>query len=349
MSVKLRHFRSRSTSDILDEERSQKNSVSLENKYKTYSFVDCKKDNCEQRKEHLTRKSQNFVKKLIASLEGTNEVCKADDEFLTTYYRRNDEFYLNSDYSCVTKSKASDEIEKTGTRSTILDVTMDKLSLQDFKQEQNTKSKFVKNASIYVNGNKNILLQKCSNIRDIKYTESCKCEKENGSKINEQQKFVDTESIQMKREGLLLGINGNNEQQRFLDFCSSFNSSILQVDSQNRSDAQDSCISKQKKNTKRNMLERIFFVNKEDKCSVKKLHGDIHTKKLNRNKTFKDFITSMIKRKKSGNEEKSQFFMSNGRVLENLTMFDSKSSRKLPTVPYFQDVVFQEDKKGDLK
>lgn len=110
MALRLTNNRSKSASDILEETTHNKKKFEqhyfTENRYRTYTlkgFEEEKKIFVE--KEQSTPKStQNFVKKLIASLEKKNEACKADDEFFAKYYTRNDcpntYQYLNKTDNC---------------------------------------------------------------------------------------------------------------------------------------------------------------------------------------------------------------------------------------------------------
>ena len=97
-------LRSKSTSHILEiqtaqnKRKLQENSTSTEDKYRTYTvedFIERRKRfsgnvNDETKKIQSVNRSQNFVKKIIASFENKNEVCRANDEFFTRYYGRND-------------------------------------------------------------------------------------------------------------------------------------------------------------------------------------------------------------------------------------------------------------------
>ena len=103
MASGLRSHCSKSTSDILDDIESDEDHLSAEDRYRSYTLEDLKEKKNYfakergRRQESSSKKSQSFVKKLIASLERKNEICKADDEFLTKYYSRNDYSDPNSD------------------------------------------------------------------------------------------------------------------------------------------------------------------------------------------------------------------------------------------------------------
>lgn len=95
MALELANGRSKSTTDILDgttynKDKFQQNFT--ENRYRTYTLKGFEEEKLRfVEKEPFTPKStQNFVKKIIASLEKRNEACKADDEFFAKYYKRND-------------------------------------------------------------------------------------------------------------------------------------------------------------------------------------------------------------------------------------------------------------------
>ncbi|XP_076387788.1 uncharacterized protein LOC143264441 isoform X2 [Megachile rotundata] len=96
MALGLANGRSKSATDILDgitthnKDKFQQNFT--ENRYRTYTLKGFEEEKLRfAEKEPCTPKStQNFVKKIIASLEKRNEACKADDEFFAKYYKRND-------------------------------------------------------------------------------------------------------------------------------------------------------------------------------------------------------------------------------------------------------------------
>ncbi|XP_076665099.1 uncharacterized protein LOC143367317 isoform X2 [Andrena cerasifolii] len=96
MAPELRSHCSKSTLDIFDDIQSDEDHLSAEDRYRTYTLEDLKEKKNYfakergRRQESSSQKSQSFVKKMIASLERKNEICKADDEFLTKYYSRND-------------------------------------------------------------------------------------------------------------------------------------------------------------------------------------------------------------------------------------------------------------------
>lgn len=102
MAVKIRNRHFKSTSNILDDVGSDKMADRIRNisedRYRTYTFTDFQQEKRKFAKKHEPKKSQNLLKKLLASLEKKNEACKADDEFFTEYYRRNDYSNPNSDF-----------------------------------------------------------------------------------------------------------------------------------------------------------------------------------------------------------------------------------------------------------
>ena len=130
MAPGLRSHRSKSTSDILDDIESDEDHLSAEDRYRTYTLEDLKEQKNYfakergRRKKSSSEKSQSFVKKLIASLERKNEICKADDEFLTKYYSRNDYSDPNSD---INENRASFPVDRN--------------TSQNFKREPDSKNK----------------------------------------------------------------------------------------------------------------------------------------------------------------------------------------------------------------
>ncbi|XP_078051580.1 uncharacterized protein LOC144477717, partial [Augochlora pura] len=99
----------KSTSDILDEAVSDKMVVGVqdiqESRFRTYTFRELQQERREFVKKREQKKTQNLLKRLLASLDSKNKACKADDEFFTEYYRRNDYSNPNSDHSEVTLPK----------------------------------------------------------------------------------------------------------------------------------------------------------------------------------------------------------------------------------------------------
>ncbi|XP_076294607.1 uncharacterized protein LOC143215894 [Lasioglossum baleicum] len=102
MAVKIRDRHFKSTSNILSEVGSDNMAGRIRNipedRYRTYTFTDFQQENRKFAKKHEPKKSQNLLRKLLASLEKKNEACKADDEFVTEYYRKNDYSNPNSDF-----------------------------------------------------------------------------------------------------------------------------------------------------------------------------------------------------------------------------------------------------------
>ena len=96
MALRLTNSRSKSASDILEETTRNKKKFEqhyfTENRYKTFTLkgFEEEKTSFVEKEQSTPKSTQNFVKKLIASLEKKNEACKADDEFFAKYYTRND-------------------------------------------------------------------------------------------------------------------------------------------------------------------------------------------------------------------------------------------------------------------
>ncbi|XP_033343112.1 uncharacterized protein LOC117230113 [Megalopta genalis] len=102
MALRSVNRRFKSTSDIFDEAVSNEMSDGAQgnpkNRFSTYTFKDLQQERRKFVKKREPKKSQNFLRRLLASLDKKNEACKADDEFVTEYYRRNDYSNPNSDY-----------------------------------------------------------------------------------------------------------------------------------------------------------------------------------------------------------------------------------------------------------
>ncbi|XP_076179561.1 uncharacterized protein LOC143152867 [Ptiloglossa arizonensis] len=115
-----------------------------------------------------------------------------------------------------------------------------------------------------------------------------------------------------------LGTNENYERERFHN-CSSFDPNRAPVKLDNRRDSFDSCILRTS-----NTLERIFTNSKEE-CDVTP-NGRLKKK---RQRSFKDFLGSMVGWKKSETKEKPRRFMSCEHLMKETKTIDSKNVKVL--------------------
>ncbi|KZC14339.1 PREDICTED: uncharacterized protein LOC107192485 [Dufourea novaeangliae] len=319
MASELGSGRFKSTSDILEEltihEEKIQEDFHTENRFRTYTFKDLREE-----KRHFTKnsarertKSQNFLKKWIASFERKNEACKAEDEFFTKYYRRNDYSNPNSDYSFDARSQ--DPRERRETHGNC------QLSLT------RTNKRFFQNHYRYewVSDNKLIV----SNNEKIKQFSI-----ENGKNNNEE--HLNTKSEIHERthrysnctrshrlnSQYIFSVNSDTKTKKF--------SKVSSLESNRPRDQLYNCVdlvnSRRLRNStndlNRDTLERIFTNSKEE--DSQKLMNESSKKKPGRKRSFKNILGSMIKWKRSNKKEKPRHFMSCDHLTDETT-FDTKN------------------------
>ena len=323
MAPGLRSHRSKSTSDILDDIESDEDHLSAEDRYRTYTLEDLKdKKNYfakerGRRKESSSQKSQSFVKKLIASLERKNEICKADDEFLTKYYSRNDYSDPNSD---INENHASFPVDRN--------------TSQNFKREPDSKNKVCE-------------------FRNSKITEWSRSENR-GKNCNAKElilghtkkKEETFETDEKHRNGYPKSLRSSQISEEVYSRSelnkqhgsSCFDLNRSRVEIPKHVSSVNSCfLKKNKDDRKRNTLERIFRRKEEDVTL-----GGNERKKLDRRSSFKDFLGYMIRRKKSECKEKPRRFMSYDQLAEEAKAFESKNVKKLSRTSSLNAVVFED-------
>ena len=327
MAPGLRSQRSKSTSDILDDiasdEENIRGDLSAKDRYRTYTFEDLnEKKNYfakerERRKESSSQKSQSFVKKLIASLERKNEICKADDEFLTKYYSRNDYSDPNSDINVNHVS-----------------FPVDRNASQNFQREPDSKNK-------------------AGEFRNSKIAEWSRSENRgkncNGNELilghtkKKEERFAADEKHRNGYPKSLRSSEIPNEVYSRSELnkqhgSSSFDPNRSRVEIPKHAGSLNSCFPKKSKDDrKRNTLERIFRKKEEDVTL-----GGSERKKLDRRSSFKDFLGFMIRRKKSECKEKPRRFMSYDQLAEEAKAFESKNVKKLSRTSSLNAVVFED-------
>lgn len=327
MAPVLRSQRSKSTSDILDDVASDEENIqgdlSAKDRYRTYTLEDLeeKKDyfakERERRKDSSSQKSQSFVKKLIASLERKNEICKADDEFLTKYYSRNDYSDRNSD---VNENHVSFPVDRN--------------TSQNFKREPDSRNK--------VGEFGNSKITECSRPENRWKNRSAK-ELILGRTKKKEETFVTDEK---HRNGCPKSLRGSQISKEVYSRSelnkrhgsSSFDPNRSRVEIPKHVGSLNSCfLKKNKDDRKRNTVERIFRKKEEDATL-----GGSERKKLDRRCSFKDFLGFMIRRKKSECEEKPRRFMSYDQLAEEAKAFESMNVKKLSRTSSLNAVMFED-------
>ncbi|XP_043258562.1 uncharacterized protein LOC122400892 [Colletes gigas] len=345
MALELRSNRSKSTSDILDgivyENKNVMENSTVNNRYRTYTVKNLKKEkkyfvktscsDCNREEESSTPKSQNFVKKWIASLERKNEACKADDEFVTKYYRRNSN--PSSDYSCKKKLYDSIRTETNNgcghhrvntSENTLVNSNDDMISENKTTVFTNNK---IDDQFLPMNDGKRKEGANRSKHRD----ETCANLRRNGS-------FRDSRMREANSKRAF-DINKNNEKKTFYN-SSSFDPNRTRVESEYEDDPCNFYFLKKSNNDRNgNTLEKIFKNSKEKRDTT---FDGRSKKKLNRQRSFKDFFGSMIRWKKSENEEKPRRFMSCDHLIEETKTFNSRSVKKLSRALSLKVVALQD-------
>lgn len=355
MAVRLRSNRSKSTSDIVDEVvQGDENCSRGESKYRTYTVEDLeekqrrftKASGRAHEREHSWQKSQNFVKKLIASLEKKNEVCQANDEFLTTYYKRSDSSVTNSEHACKVKLQCPGEINKSEEDYQKLGSAKNPTNADSHRKHQNCKGNVLpkkgvpvypstdasKQFSPYNYGRDNHLkkpIPECSNHGE--YNRKIIIERRN-------KKYCDEGEYDLER---VSDANKNEERKEHED-SSSFDPNRSRVKLEDRIDAVDSCLlNRNEGGRKRGTSERIFMNSKGDENSK----NGVLKKKVSRSKSFREFFGSMIRWKRSENKERSRRYLSCDHLFDESRnqSFDAKNNEKLLRATSFQAMVFQEE------
>ncbi|XP_076665097.1 uncharacterized protein LOC143367317 isoform X1 [Andrena cerasifolii] len=321
MAPELRSHCSKSTLDIFDDIQSDEDHLSAEDRYRTYTLEDLKEKKNYfakergRRQESSSQKSQSFVKKMIASLERKNEICKADDEFLTKYYSRNDysdpNSYLNERHASF---------------------PADRNSSQNFKREPDSKNTV-------------------GEFRDSKITEWSRSENR-GKNCNAKElilghtrKKEETFETDEKRSSGYPKSLGYSQISKELHSQSELNkqhgSSSFdpnRVEIPKHVGSLNSCfLKKNKDDRKRDTLDRIFRKKEKDVTL-----GGNERKKLDRRSSFKDFLGHLIRRKKSECKEKPRRFMSYDQLAEEAKAFESKNVKKLSRTSSLHAVVFED-------
>ncbi|XP_076646539.1 uncharacterized protein LOC143355533 [Halictus rubicundus] len=277
MAVQIVGRRFKSTSNILDEVRSDKMVGRTRNvpedRYRTYTFNDLQQEKRKFAKKHEPKKSQNLLKKLLASLEKKNEACKADDEFFAEYYRRND--YSNPNSDCL-----GERLQNIG--------------------ETSENCQFSK---------KTFFVSRCRPGLDSKKLPVV----EN----RENKEFLPEDlTIDDKVEKLL--------QRHSVDFANSRRFRRT-TDDLNR------CT-----------LEKIFTECKQE-IGVKDSR-----KKHDRKRSFKDFLGSMMKWKKSGRKQKPRRYASFDHLVDNTEIFYKENVKQLSRASSLNAVVLEDCEEGNV-
>lgn len=340
MALKFKSYRSKSTSNILDEVVANRNekvtdNSSVNNRYRTYTIKDLEKEkrcfaktsSCE-RERKKGQKSQNFVKKLLTSLERKNEVCKADDEFVAKYYRRNDHATSNSNcFRSDVVRQNSCRIERNEDRNHPRARMNEKCSMnRNLDIVSRNKPTVSANRKIgeqfsFVNYGKNNDAKE-SILKNFHREESVFRTNDEHRRGHRDENYVHSLCGELSRHSQTretdLGTNENYERERFHN-CSSFDPNRAPVKLDNRRDSFDSCILRTS-----NTLERIFTNSKEE-CDVTP-NGRLKKK---RQRSFKDFLGSMVGWKKSETKEKPRRFMSCEHLMKETKTIDSKNVKVL--------------------
>ncbi|KOX77760.1 Hermansky-Pudlak syndrome 5 protein like protein [Melipona quadrifasciata] len=291
-------LRSKSTSHILEiqtahnKKKLQENSTSTEDKYKTYTvddFIERRKRfsgniNDESKKIQSVNRSQNFVKKIIASFENKNEACTANDEFFTRYYRSNNRKL---------------EIKNNETEiPPVSSVETSKICSEEFACS-NTET-----------GRKAVLENCTESNNSLKSITETFNNQENNFKINEKdRKHCKRDYVQCDSKN---DIEVCNYERRACYDPSTFDPRRDRVELQNRIGVMGSYISESDPNNRKgNTLERIC---KFEFTSLKMERDSRRSTSKKgfkgRNKFFKCFFGSVIKWRRSEVKDRSQRFFS---------------------------------------
>ncbi|XP_068988414.1 uncharacterized protein [Bombus flavifrons] len=353
------HFKPTSdTSEIVNnEEKSQNNSISIENKYTSYTFQNfkvrkkCFEENlfCEPKEVQYANKSQNFVRKIIASLERKNKACTANDESFTEYNRRNGS-NLNFDHSFNRKVETSNKIKNEIPVSN-METETSKVSSKDDNKIQNFRPKTPTRYHLPVSSNietrKKVSLQNCiQNSNSKKSVDETFNKQENNFKINEQSNkkyYKEGYAHCSLRNDIEVC---NHERKKFYD-SSSFDPNRYRVELQNRTDTINPYfLESDQDDHKKNTLEKIFIHSEREERS---LNRSTFREKLNRSKSFKNFFVSMIKWKTSKTKERPRRFMSCDHLLEDTKIIGSKNDKILPRTSSYQAIVFHQENFEQIK
>lgn len=361
MALRSRSNHSKPTSDtseiVNNEGKSQNNSISIENKYTNYTFQNfkvrkkCFRENsfCELKEVQSANNSQNFVRKIIASLERENKACTANDEYFTKYNRRNDSNH-NFDHSFNRKVETSNKIKNEIPVSN-METKTSKVSSEDDNRIQNSRPETPIRYHLPVSSNigtrKKVSLGICiENSNSKKSVDETFNKQENNFKINEQsnKKYYKEGYVHCSSRNDIEVCN--HEKKKFYD-SSSFDPNRYRVELQNRTDTINSYfLESDQDNHKKNMLEKIFIHSEREEGS---LNRSTSRKKLNRSKSLKDFFVSMIKWKKSKTKERPRRFMSCDHLLEDTKMIGSKNDKILPRTSSYQAIVFHQENFEQVK
>ncbi|XP_071863908.1 uncharacterized protein [Bombus fervidus] len=360
MALQSRSIHSKPTSDtseiVNNEGKSQNNSISIENKYTSYTFQNfkvrkkCFRENsfCEPKEVQSANKSQNLVRKIIASLERKNKACIANGEFFTKYNRRNDS-NLNFDHSfnrnVETYNKIKNEIPVSN-----METETSQVSSEDDNKIQNSRPETPTRYHLPVSSNigtrKKVSLEICiKNSNSKKSVDETFNKQENNFKTNEQ-------SDKNYKEGYVHCNSKNDievcnhERKKFYD-SSSFDPNRYRVELQNRTDTINSYfLESDQDDHNKNALEKIFMHSEEEEGS---LDRSTFKKKLSRSKSLKNFFVSMIKWKKSKTKERPRRFMSCDHLLEDTKIIGSKNDKILPRTSSYQSIVFHQENFEQVK
>ncbi|CAK9809566.1 hypothetical protein ANTQUA_LOCUS6074 [Anthophora quadrimaculata] len=346
MALTVRSNRSKSTSDILDEivkteGTSKGSSFLVGNQCRTSEDLrserkcSTKDSTHEGKRQQSMQKSQNFVKKLIASLEKRNEACKADDEFFTKLYKKNE----HSNYSLDRKHQFSYGMKVIEKEIPFLYTETNRSTLPNDETERNSSRDVCVENKVPVfpdiKRNKQVATRN-ENLKDSKFAVSR--EEENNLEIDKQNKMYDE---------IQFDVNENKERKKFLN--SSFDTYRSRFELESQIDVANSYFLKKTEKRRKSTLERIFVNSKGDEKSKRRIFNGTSKKKLNRNKSFKDLLGSMIKWRKSERKDRSRYFMSCDHLLAESESFGSENDKKLPRASSFPAVVFQEVEEDNFK
>ena len=360
MALQSRSIHSKPTSDtseiVNNEGKSQNNSISIEKKYTSYTFQNFKvrkkcfrEDSfCEPEEVQSANKSQNFVRKIIASLERKNRACMANDEFFTKYNRRNDS-NLNFDHSfdrkVETSNKIKNEIPVSNMETETSQVSSEDDKIQNSRPE--TPTRYHLPVSSNIGTRKKVSLEICiKNSNSKKSVDETFNKQENNFKINE------PSNIKYYKEGYVHCNSRNDiefcnqERKNFYD-SSSFDPNRYRVELQNRTDIINSYfLESDQDDHKKNALDKIFIHSEREEGS---LNRSTFRKRLSRSKSLKNFFASMIKWKKSKTKERPRRFMSCDHLLEDTKIIDSKNDKILPRTSSYQTIVFHQENFEQVK
>lgn len=360
MALRSRSNHSKPTSDtseiVNNEGKSQNNSISIENKYTSYTFQNfkvrkkCFRENsfCEPKEVQSANKSQNFVRKIIASLERKNTACTANDEFFTKYNRRNDSNH-NFDHSFNRKVETSNKIKNEIPVSN-MEIETSKVSSEDNKIQNSrpeTPTRYDLPVSSNIGTRKKVSLDHCiKNSNFKKSVDGTFNKQENNFKINEQsnKKYYKEGHVHYSSRN---DIEVCNHERKRVNDSSSFDPNRYRVELQNRTDIINPYfLESDQDDYKKNTLEKIFIHSEREEGS---LNTSTFRKKLNRSKSLKNFFVSMIKWKKSKTKEKPRRFMSCDHLSEDTKIIGSKNDKILPRTSSYQAIVFHQENFEQVK